>query len=93
MKAVKHNSKLAALDTLTYIIGPLIPLFTLPQAYAVLVEQQTTGVSLATWSFYLFSAILLAIYGIRHKEKLLIITYVPFAVVDVLIVVGIVLNK
>ena len=91
MKVVKkHNQK--NLDKLTYITGILLPILTIPQAYTVLVLKQTEGVSLVTWAFYLFSSTLFAVYGIKHKERLLIVTYVPFVIVELLIVIGILIN-
>lgn len=87
MKVVKkHQHK--TLDRLTYITGILLPILTIPQAYSVLIQDSTEGVSLITWSFYLFSSALFAAFGIIHKEKLLIITYVPFVFVESAIVIG-----
>ncbi|HEX5797275.1 MAG TPA: hypothetical protein VFX86_02700 [Candidatus Saccharimonadales bacterium] len=90
MKLVKkHKNK--NLDQLTYFIGFMIPILTIPQTYNVIISKQTLGVSLATWSFYLFASLLFAWFGIVHKEKLLIITYVPLAILEILIVVGLIL--
>ena len=79
-------------DRLTYVTGILLPILTIPQAYSVLVDKSTDGVSLVTWSFYLLSSTLFAIYGIVHKEKLLMVTYIPFVVVEAAIVIGILIN-
>lgn len=78
---------------MTYTAGILLPIFTIPQAYTVLVNKETAGVSLFTWVFYLISSSLFAVYGIKRREKLLIITYVPFTIVELLIVAGLILNK
>lgn len=91
MKVVKsHNHK--SLDILTYATGVLLPILTVPQAYSVLVDKSTEGVSLITWAFYLLSSTLFAIFGIVHKERLLMITYIPFVAVEAAIVVGILMN-
>ncbi len=91
MKVIKkHNHK--NLDRLTYISGILLPILTIPQAYTVLVLKETDGVSLITWTFYLISSFLFAVFGIVHKERLLIMTYVPFVFIELLIVIGIILN-
>lgn len=87
MKTVKkHNN--AVLDKLTYITGIALPLLTIPQAYTILIDKQTAGVSLTTWTFYLVASALFAIFGFVHKEKLLMITYVPFTIVEAAIVIG-----
>ena len=90
MKITHHNRN--TLDKLTYVSGVLLPILTLPQAYAVLVDKATDGVSLITWGFYLVSSSLFAIFGVVHKEKLLMVTYIPFVIVEAAIVVGILIN-
>lgn len=70
-------------------MGFAVPIFTLPQAYNVVLGK-VNGVSLLTWGFYLFASILFATFGIKHKEKLLTYMYLPMAVIETVIVVGIV---
>jgi len=81
------------LDTLTFATGILLPLLTIPQAYMVVVNKQTAGVSLLTWSFYLFASALFAVYGVIHGEKLLMYTYFPFTLIEGAIVVGVLVNQ
>ncbi len=91
MKVVKkHENK--TLDQLTFVTGILLPLLTIPQAYTIVVDKQTAGVSLLTWTFYLFASTLFAVFGIIHKQRLLIVTYVPFTIIELIIVVGLLLN-
>jgi uncharacterized protein with PQ loop repeat len=87
VKVIK-NTKNKNLDRLTYIVGIALPISTIPQAYTIIIDKQTAGVSLFTWGFYLLSSSLFAIYGFKHKEKLLIATYTPFVVVELIIVIG-----
>lgn len=91
MKAIK-NYEHPTLDKLTYVFGILLPIFTVPQAYNVLVNKETAGVSLLTWTFYLFASLLFAVFGIIHKERLLIVTYLPFTIIEAAIVFGLLIN-
>jgi len=92
MKVVhKRKHKSSSLDKLTYICGVLLPISTIPQAYNILVTKESAGVSLFTWSFYLLTSSLFAAYGLVHREKLLIVTYIPFVMVELAIVVGLTL--
>ncbi len=84
----KRKHKATLLDKSTYICGVLLPVSTIPQAYNIIVNKQTAGVSLFTWSFYLLTSSLFAIYGLAHHEKLLIVTYIPFVMVELAIVLG-----
>jgi len=90
MKPVKRHQNIL-LDRLTYIAGIALPFLTLPQAYTILIDKQTEGVSLFTWSFYLFASVLFAAFGIYHKEKLLMLTYIPFTFVEAAIVLGLII--
>jgi uncharacterized protein with PQ loop repeat len=92
MKALnsKYRSRLSReFDIATYMFGVLMPIFTLPQAYTAVVLQEVEGLSLVTWSFYLVSAVVFAIFGIIHKEKLLMLTYIPLALVEIAVVAAI----
>ncbi len=92
MKIVKKQ-KTTALDKLTFVAGIALPLSTIPQAISIYSSKDATGVSLLTWGFYLFSSTMFAIFGIIHKEKLLIFTYIPFVVIELIIVIGLLLYR
>ena len=81
------------LDRATLIIGICMPLVTLPQLYDVFHSNNLQGVSLVTWSFYTVQAGLFAVFGIKHKEKPLVITYIPLFFIELGIVVGLVAHK
>ncbi len=67
------------------------PLMTLPQVIKIWVEQDATGVSLLSWSSYLVAATFWLIYGIAHKEKPLIFSYIIWIVMEIAIVAGVVM--
>lgn len=89
----KTKSKNAQLDRLTTIIGLCVPFVTLPQLYTVLTADNLDGVSLVTWSFYTIQAGIFAIFGIKHKEKPLVFTYIPLFLVQLAIVATLVIRK
>lgn len=80
------------LDNATYVMAVAIPIATIPQAYEVIIGR-TEGVSLTTWSFYLFASVMFAYFGVKHKEKLLILMYIPMAVIEIVIVAGLIVQK
>lgn len=75
-------------DKLTYFAGVLLPIMTLPQAYDIWVTDKTQGVSLTTWILYALVSLLFIAFGVRHKERLLISTYIPMFAVEIIIVGG-----
>ena len=63
------------------------PLMTLPQVYAIWVEQ-STDVSVISWSAYLLIAVVWLIYGVKHRQKPIIIVQLLWIALDILIVAG-----
>ena len=61
------------LDKLIYLVGVSGPIMTLPQLYKIWIEQNASGVSLVSWSWYLIIAFIWSLYGIVHKEKPIIV--------------------
>lgn len=82
----KGNDK--AVHWLVYIAGIAAPIITIPQLLKIWVDGDTTGISLFTWAAFTVIAAVFAIYGFAHKDRPLIITYVPLTIVDVFIVIG-----
>ena len=76
-------------DTLAYVVGILSPLASLPQLFEVWVNMNVAGTSIFTWIGFFFIAVVMATYGIVHRGKNLIIMYVSLAIIDFLIVIGI----
>lgn len=63
-------------------------LMTLPQVYEIWINKQTSGVSLLTWSFYIFAAIIWLLYGLKIRNKPLIIASALWVIVESTIVIG-----
>lgn len=81
------------LDKLTMFIGICMPLVTLPQLYTVLTSSNLQGVSLITWIFYTIQAGIFAVFGVKHREKPLVITYIPLFIVELGLVVGLIAHR
>jgi uncharacterized protein with PQ loop repeat len=64
------------------------PLMSLPQAYGIWIKHETQGVSITTWSFFIFAAVIWLIYGIQNKSWPLIVSSTLWCIVDGIIVLG-----
>lgn len=62
------------MDGAIYAAGVVSPMMTLPQIWQIWEAQSAEGVSLITWSSYLFFSVLWLFYGVIHKEKPIIIS-------------------
>ena len=76
------------LDRLIFVVGALGPLATIPQVYTIFAHHDSSGVSVFSWAAYILFDIIWLIYGIVHKEKVLIFSNALWIIVCTLIVIG-----
>lgn len=79
------------LDKLTLVVGIIGPFTVLPQIYTIFSTQSAKGVSLATWSLIFLVTFPWILYGIAHKEKNIIISFILWEVVNLGVVIGVLL--
>lgn len=89
VKKIKNKN----LDAITTLVGICMPIVTLPQLYTVLTADNLEGVSLITWSFYTLQAGVFAVFSIKHKEKPLVITYIPLFIIELGIVISLLVRE
>lgn len=71
-------------------LSVLTMLMTVPQVLAVWTGPNAGGVSLISWTFYLISACLWLVYGIRKNDKTIYLACVGWILLDAAIVVGVI---
>jgi len=76
-------------DDTAYVVGVLGPIMTIPQLTRIWIEKNASGVSVITWGAYVIGAFVWLVYGIVHREKPLIATYILSVIVYIVIVIGI----
>mgnify|MGYP003420760740 FL=1 len=81
------------LDNIIYPVGILGPLMTLPQLWTVWSTKDVHGLSLFTWSAWIFVGIFWLLYGIAHKEKPIICSNIAWIVIELGVVVGILIYR
>lgn len=95
MRTIKHKrtNYIKLLDKLTFVVGVIGPFTVLPQIYTIFSTQSAVGVSLATWSLIFIVTVPWILYGIAHKEKSIIVSFVLWEVVNLVVVIGVLLYK
>jgi len=81
------------IDALAYAVSILSLLFTADQVSIIWLRHDASGVSGLSWTFYTISAIVWFVYGILHKDRVLIITNFLWAIFAFAIVIGVVVYK
>ena len=75
-------------DKIIYVIGVIGPVMTLPQILKIFILKDAAGVSAVSWLAYAIVSLFWIYYGILHKEKPIIITYVLWFVMNSLVAIG-----
>ena len=79
-------------DMIVYAIGVFGVLANIPQLTRIWLENNTSGVSLVSWSCFLLISIFWFIYGIVHREKPIILANLLLIIVQSAIVAGIIIT-
>jgi uncharacterized protein with PQ loop repeat len=87
----KTKFKHMFVDGFAYTMGVLGPAMTLVQSYKIWSTQSAASLSLITWIFYLLMAISWLIYGLTHKERLIIFSNSIWLLVHASVILGIIL--
>ena len=89
----KKSPYTAFLDKLTFVAGVVGPFTVLPQIYSIFTEKSADGVSLLTWLLIFIVTFPWILYGIAHKEKSIIVSFVLWEVVNLLVVIGVIMYR
>lgn len=79
------------MDRCLVVVGVLGPLMTLPQILKIFGERSAAGIALPTWGFYVVGNAFWIAYGIVHRERPIVVTYVGWLIVNSIVVTGAVL--
>ena len=91
LKKQKRSHYIVFLDKLTFIVGVIGPFTVLPQIYSIFMTKSAAGVSLATWVLIFIVTFPWILYGIAHKEKNIIVSFILWELVNLAVVVGVLL--
>ena len=86
----KLRQRAFSIDVLAYIVSILSLLFTVDQVRIIWVEHHPSGVSFLSWAIYTVSAFVWFIYGIVHKDKVILTTNLMWFAFSLLVVIGVV---
>jgi uncharacterized protein with PQ loop repeat len=79
------------LDKLTFVVGVIGPFTVLPQIYSIFSSHSAKGVSLATWTLIFIVTFPWILYGLAHKDKSIIVSFILWEIVNLSVVIGVLL--
>lgn len=91
LKKDPQSPYIAFLDKLTFIVGVIGPFTVLPQIYSIFSTKSAAGVSLVTWTLIFIVTFPWILYGVAHKEKNIIVSFILWEVVNLTVVIGVLL--
>ena len=84
---------IAFLDKLTFVVGVIGPFTVLPQIYSIFTSHSAAGVSLVTWALIFVVTFPWILYGLAHKDKSIIVSFILWEVVNLAVVVGVLIYR
>ena len=88
-KPATKKKPASTIDWLIYAAVILGPVMTIPQLSMIWIDGKKDS-SIISWASYFVIACLWLAYGIKHKDKPIIIVQIAWMVVDALVVIGLV---
>ncbi|MBT5016343.1 hypothetical protein HOM98_02560 [Candidatus Peregrinibacteria bacterium] len=85
------NKWKSLLDKVILFIGILGPIITLPQLSKIWLSQDAGGLSLITWTVWLFVDSIWILYGFAHKIWPIVFSHTAYFVIQTGVVIGILL--
>lgn len=76
-----------------YVLAVAAPIALLPQVYQIFAYKDASGLSLTTWLLLGCSNCLWGVYGLVHKEKLVLTASCLMAILNMVVVYGIILYR
>ncbi len=89
LKPQRKSPYITFLDKLTFVAGVVGPFTVLPQTYSIFSTHSAKGVSLATWSLIFIVTFPWILYGLAHKEKSIIVSFILWEIVNLSVVIGV----
>ncbi|HUD11228.1 MAG TPA: SemiSWEET family transporter [Candidatus Saccharimonadia bacterium] len=92
-KKVRKTPYVVFLDKLTFAVGIIGPFTVLPQIYTIFSTHSAAGVSLLTWVLMFVVTFPWILYGMAHKDKTIIASFILWEVVNLTVVIGTLLYR
>lgn len=93
LKQQRRSPYIVFLDKLTFVVGVVGPFTVLPQIYSIFSTHSAAGVSLATWLLIFIVTFPWILYGMAHKEKSIIVSFILWEVMNLAVVIGVLLYR
>ncbi len=77
------------LDRWVSVLGTVTSLAVLPQVLEIWAKESAENISILTWGLFTIWSYTMLLYGVVHKARPIIITYILAAILNTMVVAGI----
>jgi uncharacterized protein with PQ loop repeat len=88
-KAERPSTYKVFLDKLTFAAGVIGPFTVVPQIYSIFSTNAAVGVSAVTWGLIFIVTFPWILYGIAHKDKSIITSFILWEIANLMVVIGV----
>ena len=90
LKSLRRRSRyIVFLDKLTFAAGVVGPFTVLPQIIQIFTTHSAADVSLTAWSLIFIVTLPWIFYGIAHRDRSIIVSFILWEVANALVVLGV----
>lgn len=87
------NKSRKLIDHIAYAAGIGGVLVYIPQIMKIWVEEDISGLSIITWTGFIVGAVIWLVYGLVHKQKVIIFTNIILIFTQLIVIAGIILKS
>lgn len=85
----KETPYVIFLDKVTFVVGVIGPFTVAPQIYSIFSSRSAEGVSFSTWLLMFIVTLPWVFYGLAHKDKPIIISFIMWEIANLSVVIGV----
>ena len=89
----QKSISVGTLERILRLLSVATMLMTVPQITTIWMGGNVGGISLISWSAYLFSACLWFVYGLQKHDKTIYLACVGWILLDAAVVIGVVVHS
>jgi uncharacterized protein with PQ loop repeat len=89
----QRPASVGTLERILRLLSVVTMLMTVPQITTIWIGGNVGGISLISWSAYLFSACLWFVYGLQKRDKTIYLACVGWILLDAAVVIGVVVHS
>lgn len=84
----QRNNWKDILDKMMFFVGLIGPFMMIPQILKIYFERDASSIALTSWVLFSFVALCWTMYGLAHKNKVIVVSNFAWMIAYVFVIIG-----